>query len=52
MQKLLRIFRRFFSFRSANANADSGYGFRTTRSTVSTDAQRRREKERLMCGVL
>jgi hypothetical protein len=52
MRHLLNIFTLIFSFRSASANADSGYGFRTTRSTVSTDAQRRREKERLMGGVL
>ena len=52
MQKLLCIFRRFFSTRSASANADSGSGCRTTPSTVSTDAQRRREKERLVCGAV
>jgi hypothetical protein len=52
MRRRLDIFTRIFSFRIASANADSGSGFRTTRSTASTDAQRRREKERLMCGVL
>lgn len=52
MQRLLRIFRRFFRCRSANASAESGSGFPTTHSTASTDAKRRREKERLMGGIL
>jgi len=52
MQRLLRIFRHFFRCRSASALAESGFGFPTTRSTASTDAQRRRKKERLMGGIL
>jgi hypothetical protein len=36
----------------ASAGADNGSGCRTTKGTLSTDAQRRREKERLMCGVV
>jgi hypothetical protein len=52
MQQLLRIFRHFFRRRSASAPVVSGSGFPTTHSTASTDAQRRREKERLMGGIL
>lgn len=52
MQNILRIFLRFFRRRSASAPVGSGCGSRTTLSTANTDAQRRREKERLMGGVL
>ena len=36
----------------ASAGAGNGSGCRTTTGTLSTDAQRRREKERLMGGIL
>ena len=37
---------------SVYANVGHGSGFPPTTSTASTDAQRRREKERLMGGIL
>ena len=52
MRHLIAIFTLLFRCRSASATAGSGYGCRTTHSTASTDAQRRREKERLMGGIL
>ena len=52
MRHLLDTLARWFRCHSANAIVENGFGCPTTRFTANTDAQRKREKERLMCGVL